>query len=66
MRAIENSALKGPFTLHHANRMNGPFRAVTLGSADPGLRPGLVESAFQAETIAHGVARSGGSSPRSQ
>src|SRR5438046_586229 len=40
-------ALKGPFA---SADMNGPYRAGVFGMPNPGLRPGLVEPAFQAGT----------------
>ena len=49
-RRKKSMTLKGSFT-GRRRRVNGPFRATnrfTL-SADPGLRPGLIETAFQAE-----------------
>jgi hypothetical protein len=49
-----SSALKGPFE-DRLSRLNEPFRldpllpSVAVPSPSPGLRPGLKETAFQAE-----------------
>ncbi len=50
MQSIVRVALKGPFTEFHRHTPERPFQGQMPSlPASPGLRPGLAETAFQAE-----------------